>query len=522
MRLARAAVSALFFIQAAAALAQAPPAGELAAKCAGFVSTDLSTTPDALLHITATRTVEAAAGVPAHCRVSAYAQPQIGMEMLLPKDWNGKFLQIGCGGFCGTAIVESCNNGLARGYACIVSDMGHSSTALDGKWAYNNWDSRIDFTHRATYVTAVAGKAIVRAYYGQAPRLSYFQGCSTGGRQALQAAQRYPAAFDGIIAGAPVINWTGAGVQLLWSVRATLADDGSALLTPADAERVHAAALAACDEDDGVKDGIIADPRQCRFDVASLGCKTRTGRGCLSAAQIDAVKRIYQGPANSQGEALYTGGALPGSELNWIGNYIAREPGPSTYERFMRDMFGYIAFADSPGAAWRIQDFNFDTDPQRLGVVEQMMTGSNPDLRAFRKRGGKLIVYQGWADQSVVPLNVIDYVETVTRTMGGKAATDEFLRLFMVPGMGHCLGGPGADTIDYLGALERWVEAGEAPERLLGAKLKQAAPRSAPLSWPLDPANVAFSRPYFPYPDAARYSGQGDVNDQANWQRVSP
>jgi feruloyl esterase len=505
-----------------AVVAQTPPPSEAAAKCAAFARADLAATPDAIVQITATRLVAAANAMPEHCRVSAYVQPQVGVEMLLPSEWNGKFLQLGCGGFCGSAIAEACNNGLARGYACIVSDMGHSSTALDGKWAYNNWDSRIDFAHRATYVAAVAGKAMVKSFYGEAPQRSYFQGCSTGGRQALQAAQRFPAEFDGIIAGAPVINWTGAGVQLLWSVRATLNDDGSQLLTVADIERVHAAAIAACDEADGVKDNIIVDPRVCPFDPAALQCKSRGGRDCLSPAKVEAVKRIYQGPVNSKGESLYTGGALPGSELNWIGNYISREAGPSTYENFMRDMFGYIAFSDSPGPSWRIQNFDFDRDPQRLGVIEQMMTGSNPDLRAYQKRGGKLIVYQGWADQSVVPLNIIDYVETATRTMGGKAATDAFMRLFMVPGMNHCLGGAGADTIDYLGALERWVEAGQAPDVLVGAKLKQAPPRTAPLAWPLDASNVAFTRPYFPYPETAQFSGSGDVNDAANWRRVSP
>jgi len=515
----RVAAAVAFLVSSGAVLAQAPTDGA-AARCQSLANTDFSGIPDAATQITAAKYSPANGDLPAFCDVEGYTQPHIGIQMRLPDAWNGKFFQHGCGGFCGALYTAACDAPLRKGYACIVSDMGHKSTGLDAKWAYNNLQAEVDFAFRSTHVNAVAGKAITEHFYGKAPGRSLYMGCSTGGRQGLVEAQRFPYDFDGIIAGAPVIDETGDGMALLWSVVATLGPDGRSILSTDDIRLAHKSAVAKCDADDGAKDGLIGDPRACKFDPAELQCTGGKNATCLTKDQADAVRKIYQGPVNSKGRKLYTGGALPGSELNWIDNYVAADGGPSVYYKFMGDLFGYMSFVPDPGPGWKPSDFDFERDYKRIGMMEALYSGSNPDLRKYKDNGGKLLVYQGWADQSVLPLNIIDYYETATRTMGGRKATEEFFRLFMVPGMNHCTGGEGAYAIDYLDAMEKWVEQGQAPDQMLSVHPKDNAPRS--LRFPVDPAYVEFSRPVYPYPAYPRYSGRGDQNDAANFPRTEP
>jgi Tannase and feruloyl esterase len=460
----------------------------------------------------------------AHCEVQAYVAPNIGFELRLPaRDWNGKFAQVGCGGFCGGIFPTACDAVLGRGYACVATDMGHKSTALDAQWAYDNLQAEVDFAYRATHVVTLAGKAITARYFGRGPQRAYFVGCSTGGRQGMVEAQRFPWDYDGIVSGAPVINETGDGMALLWNVVSTHDREGKPLLSAGDLERVHAAAVAHCDLDDGVRDGLIGDPRRCAFDPGALACAAGATGDCLSAAQAEAVRKVYSGPVDSQRRALYTGGALPGSELNWIGNYVARDGGRSTYHRFMTDLFRYLAFMPDAGPSWTIDQFDWDRDPRRLDLMESLYSGSNPDLRRFKARGGKLLAYQGWADQSVLPLNVIDYYETAEKTMGGRAATQEFFRLFMIPGMNHCAGGEGAHAVDYLSYLEAWVERGEAPDMMLAAQPKPDAPQRPQYGAPaLAPEQAAFTRPLYPYPLQPRYKGRGDTGDAASYEPRQP
>jgi hypothetical protein len=492
--------------------------------CAALAAQEFGSVQDAPTQVTAARAVPAANDLPAHCEVQGYVSPNVVFRLLLPMaGWNGKFAQIGCGGFCGTLFPGACDGVLARGYACAWTDMGHESTALDAKWAYNNSQAEIDFAYRATHVVTLAAKAITQRFYSSDAKRSYFLGCSTGGRQGMVEAQRFPWDYDGIVAGAPVISETGDGMALLWNVVSTLGPDGHSVLTPADLKRVHAAAVARCDRDDGVEDGLIGDPRACRFDPAELQCKAGQKEGCLSPAQATAVRRIYGGPVNSRGEKLYTGGALPGSELNWISNYVAADGGPSVYERFMSNLFGYMSFVPDPGPGWKVGDFNWDQDYKRLGMMESLYSGSNPDLRRFKAAGGKLIVYQGWADQSVLPLNIVDYYETAERTMGGRASTQEFMRLYMIPGMNHCIGGEGAHTIDYLTHLESWVEDGKAPDVMLAVHPKAQELRRTWWGAHLPPTDaVEFSRPVYPYPLQPRYKGKGDKNDAASYEPRDP
>lgn len=503
-------LACLGLIGSSGAWAQAPAdARAFAVACAALPSTDFSRTPEAPTQITSATWVEASAM--AHCMAMGYINPNIGIEIRLPEAWNGKFAKLGCGGFCGNTFgLAGCAGMLNHGYACVMSDMGHRSTALDGKWAYNNLQAKFDFGIRATHVTTVAGKAITTAFYGKAPRRAYYLGCSTGGRQGMMEAQSFPEDFDGIVSGAPVINETGDGLTLMWNTVSTLGADGRQLFSFDEIRFIHAAVITACDMNDRVRDGLIGDGRACRFDPAAIGCRTELAKGagpCLSPAQVTALRRIYRGPVNSRGETLFPAAALPGSELNWINNYVGANGQPSTYYKFVGDLFRYMSFYPDPGPNWQPTDMNWDEDPRRLDLMETFYRAQNPDLRRFKAHGGKLLVYHGWADQSVLVQPVIDYYDTATRTMGGPEKTRDFFRLFMVPGMNHCSGGEGAHRVDYLTALNNWVEKGEAPDMMLGQHPADGA-KPAVGAYGLDPLpadQVDFSRPHFAYPAEARY-----------------
>jgi len=491
-------------------------------RCHGLTGADFSRVMDAPTHVRSSTYVMATDNESAYCRVDGYVTPNVGIEVRLPaENWNGKFVKRGCGGYCGTIHGDYCNNHVKNGYACVVSDMGHKSTGGDAKWAYNNPYTEIDFGYRATHVSAAAGKAITEEFYGAAPQRSYYMGCSTGGRQGLVAAQRFPWDFDGIVAGAPVINETGAGLQLIWTTVSNLDDNGEQILPASKIPMIHDAAVAKCDLDDGLKDGLIDDPRNCSFDPSELQCGFFDGDDCLTKKQVDVVRKIYSGPKTSGGAATYTGGALPGSELNWIGPYITEEGRPGRYYFMIGDMFRYMGFLPDPGPTWQPKDFDFDQDHKRLGMMEGIYSGSNPDLRKFRDAGGKMFVYHGWADYSVVPLNTVDYYELATRTMDGLEATQEFFRLFMIPGMSHCSGGAGAYAIDYFAAMERWVEEGQAPDVLIGHNTTESTDRFG-TDFPLDPEVIEYSRPVYPYPAVARYRGIGSVKDPASFEKSNP
>jgi feruloyl esterase len=399
--------------------------------------------------------------------------------------------------------------------------MGHKGSAEDVLWADNNLQAQIDFGYRATHVVAAAGKAITASYYRRSAHRSYFVGCSTGGYQGVTEAQRFPWDFNGILAGAPDINLGAANLRAIWIARVFLDEAGKPRLDHEALELVHSAALARCDRDDGVKDGIIGNPPACHFDPGDLVCKAGQTRKCLAVSQADTVRKLYAGPMTSKGQKTSTGGFLPGSELLWEEFW----PPESTAQYFKYGMPGY-----STGPQWKYTDFDFDRDYQRLGGTP-WYDNDNPDLRKFKQAGGKLIVYHGWADTVDLPGAVTDYYEAVERAMGGRAATQSFFRLFMVPGMNHCTLGEGAFAVDWLGYLEAWVEDGHAPERIIGShvKLEDVMDRvdhgdkdawqmlEHRLEFPLDPATVEFSRPIYPYPTQVKYLGHGDLSDAASF-----
>ena len=512
--------------------------------CAALASVDFSGIQDAPTQIVDAKLTEASDGQPAYCQIQGYIWPQVGFEVRLPiSHWNGKFFELGCGGRCGTfAWMMWCP--LQRGYACIASDMGHSGKNQDMLWAYNNLQALIDFDTRGAHVAALAGKAITEHYYSKAPDKAYFIGCSNGGLQALVEAQRFPWDFNGIISLDGVPNLSDIDMEQVWGARTLRGEDGHALLTHQELQLVHNAALASCDMDDGVKDGVISDPYQCKFDPSELICKSGVKTACLSEAQVDAVKKIYAGPTTRKGEKLsYIRGPTPGSELGWIDDnvgmdYIHSGSGLGGSEEWVLEAFRYADFTPAPGPHWKLTDFDFDRDYTRLGVSETLWDASNPDLRKFKGAGGKLIVAQGWNDQSVVPAVNIGYYQLAEKTMGGRAATQEFFRLFVVPGMEHCTGGAGAFAIDYVSYLEKWVENGQAPDKLVGAHVDEqyllqhsvidgqqygAWIGALQLKFPLDPAiPVTFTRPIYPYPVLAKYRGTGDPSRAENFHAVGP
>lgn len=516
--------ASLFAWPAAHAAGPADPAKA----CAGLATFDFSRIPDATTRIVEVSQVAAQDDQPAACRVLGYVTPAVGIELRLPETtWNGKLYHVGCGALCGSTAemldqLKAGNEALARGYAIVASDMGHrGASALDGLWARGNVVAQVDFGYRATHVATLAAKAIVERYYGTPAQRAYFEGCSTGGRQALVLAQRFPADFDGIIAGCPILSYASEAMHVASAVRANLDARGQPILKSEQLPLIHAAVLAACDARDGSKDGIVADPRACKFETNSLRCKGRSTADCLTPVQAEVVRKIHQGARNSRGEALTPGGAVPGSELLWADVFIAAGPQPAYEERLANEYLANLGLYEAGARPLGVRDFNFDRDPPRLAITDALSNAGNPDLRAFQQRGGKLIVHQGWADPSTAANSTLDYYEAMTRVAGSRERADEFSRLYLLPGVGHCGGGAGADVVDFLSALERWVEHNEAPDLLVGHHIRGEVDPGAP-RFPIDPASVEFTRPHYPYPAFARYSGKGNAKDFKSWVKATP
>jgi len=457
--------------------------------------------------------------------------PQVRFEIRLPtSNWNGKLLEVGDGGWGGEMYLFFCNGPLSKGYACIASDMGHTGASGLALWARNNLQAQVDFGYRATHVTALIGKAIVNAYYGKPAARALMFGCSTGGYQGMVEAQRFPWDFDGIVAISPDMGGEAdVSMRVVWKMQQLMDRNGQPIFRSEDLELLHNAALQACDSTDGLKDGIIGDPVGCRFDPSVLSCRSGQRTRCLTPPQVQAARNIYAGPSTSQGVRISTRGVFPGSELDWNDT---KNPSAEVSQ-----FFKFMLPESDPN--WKIRDFNFDHDYQRMGLGA-VYTDNNPDLRSFKGAGAKLIVAQGGNDTLQIPGAIFDYYDTVTRIMGGTAATQDFFRLFVIPGMKHCSGGDGAFAIDYLSYLEEWVEKHHAPDRIAGthidaayllqhsdddgASIKDRVWLSAlKLPFPLDPAApVSFSRPAYPYPTLTKYKGRGDPNDAASFEPSEP
>jgi len=475
-----------------------------------------------------------AAKITAHCAVKAIARPtadsEIRFEVWLPMEgWNGKYQQVGNGGWAGSIPAGSIAAAVARGYAAAGTDDGHSNQIPGALWAIGHPEKLIDFGYRALKETSTHAKAVIQAFYGKAANRSYFVGCSDGGREALMQAQRFPEDFDGIVAGAPANDWSSLMTAAAWNAQALVKDAGSAI-PPSKLPAIQKAVVAACDKLDGVSDGLLEDPRQCNFDPTVLTCRAEDNDQCLTAPQVVALKKLYQGPHNSRtGKRIYAG-ATPGTESvpgGWSSWTVTSPPQKALLFGFGSSFFGHAVFEDPK---WDIRSLEFDADVeyghQKAGVI---LNSSSPDLRSFRARGGKLIQFHGWGDAAIPAASSIDYYERVQAFMkrvpdprSSSQEVRDFYRLFMVPGMGHCAGGIGPRNFgqgspvagtpenDVLVALELWVEQGKAPEQLIGTGITGTLPQQT------------LTRPLCVYPQVARYKGSGDANVAASFSCVTP
>jgi Tannase and feruloyl esterase len=461
-------------------------------------------------------------GLPAFCRVIAEAKPtsdsDIKLEVWLPASgWNGKLQGIGNGGFAGLIDTRELGQAVKAGYAATATDTGHTGSPVDAGWALGHPEKVVDFGHRGIHEMTRVAKAVAQAYYGKAAQRSYFGGCSDGGREALMEAERYPEDYDGILAGAPANYWTRL-LSLAATDTQALTLDPASFIPPSKIPTIAAAVNAACDKLDGVQDGILNDPQQCHFDPATIHCQAADSDKCLTAAQVVALNKLYAGLRDSHGKELFPG-YVPGAE-GGEGGWGLWITGPAPAKSLMA-LFGTHYFSNMvyEKADWDYKTFQVDAG---LKAAEDKTAAAldavNPDLNAFKARGGKLILYHGWDDPAITPLNTINYYNSVIAKMG-QHETDSFVRLYMAPGVQHCGGGPGPDSYGEVGdlnptdpkhsldaMLEQWVEKGTVPATVIASKFAGE-----------DRQHATMTRPLCPYPQAAKYKGSGDTNDAANF-----
>jgi feruloyl esterase len=425
------------------------------------------------------------------CRITGVIKPQVKFEVWMPaSNWNGKFQGVGGGGFAGVISYGAMVTALGRGYATASTDTGHSMAG--GSWALNRPDLVLDYAYRAIHEMTVKSKEIVKTFYGNAPRLSYFVGCSTGGRQGLMEAQRFPADYDGIVAGAPANYWTHLMAGTLWNAIATMKEETR--LSPAKFTALNKGALAACDAGDGVTDGLISNPPACKFDPGTLVCSGAETDACLTAPQVEAARKIYAGSTHPQSKKKIFPGMAPGGEITWTAT-AGQQP-----FAIPADFYKYFVYSN-PDWDWKQLDFDKDV-ALADDKFAKLMNAVDPDLDKFKERGGKLIMYHGWNDQLIQPGNSIDYFTSVQKKMGEKD-TDEFARLFMAPGMQHCAGGVGPNTFNAVAALEEWVEKGTKPAQIVASHTSNGV--------------VDRTRPLCPYPQVATYKGSGSFDEAASF-----
>jgi len=458
--------------------------------------------------------ISAAGSVPEFCRVLGVIAPEIRFEVALPSAWNRRLYMRGNGGFAGEALdapprTAQRDEALRHGFAAAQTNTGHDAAAEPLATFAVSYQKQVDYAFRAVHETAQTAKRIVRAYYERAAAYAYFDGCSTGGRQGLISAQRFPADFDGIAVGAPVLNFTDVMIWNLWNAKAL----EKSALTLDKMSLVADAVTRKCDAKDGLADGLITDPRACGFDPAADLPKCtgdRDAPGCFTTGQIGALKAVYGGVV-SNGKPYFPGQPVSAEKIGtdfltlrdkvsgWDGWLIAKS-GPSRQLLYGESFFKFMAFG-KPDPAYDWHSFDYDKDPARLTEIRRLLDATDPDLTEFKSRGGKIVHYAGWSDTALTPLMTVGYYEQVNARMG--ASTRDFYRLFMVPGMFHCRGGYGTDRVDALTALVNWVENGKAPESIVATRLEDG--------------KLARSRPLCPYPQTAHYAGSGSADEAASF-----
>jgi hypothetical protein len=460
--------------------------------------------------------------LPEFCRVQGVIKPVPGsvipFEVWLPTSgWNGKYFGIGNGGFAGSIQYNLLAASIKNGYASSSTDTGHQGSATKADWALNQPERITDYAYRSIHETAMKSKGVISKFYGGNPRHSYFAGCSNGGRQALLEAQRYPADYDGIIAGAAANFWTHNIAGFAWDQQALDGVSIPASKMPA----LQSATLAACDAKDGLKDGLISQPDKCHFDPSVLLCKGSESDACLTQPQVNALKKIYAGPSNSKGPLFP--GYVPGAE-DGPGGWNRWVTGPDADQgAYAKGFFGDMVFSNPD---WSYKSFDWDRDTKLTDdKFAASFNSTDPNLKAFKDRGGKLLIYHGWSDTAIPATNAINYYRSVEEKMG-KTSTVEFVELFLAPGMQHCGNGPGpnsfgtnpsmqpSDAKHSLSiALDQWVEKGIAPTEIIATKYKVGA----------NPASgIERTRPLCPYPQVSRYKGTGSPDDAASFACAVP
>jgi hypothetical protein len=466
--------------------------------------------------------------LPPFCRVSATAKPtsdsDIKIEVWLPvSGWNNKLLGLGNGGFAGLIDYLNLATAISKGYAATATDAGHTGTPVDAAWAAGHPEKIVDFGHRGIHEMTRVAKTIAAEFYGQAPRRAYFNGCSDGGREALMEAQRYPDDYDGILAGAPASHWTALLTTAVWHTRALTLDPAS-FIPPAKIPAIASAVNAACDALDGLKDGILTDPRRCRFDPATIQCKSgEDADTCLTAPQAVALRHVYEGPRDAKGRRIFPG-YPPGAEEGgggWITWITGKQPKTSMMAMFGDAYFSHMVYGNPK---WDYREFALEADLRTaIEKTAQALDATDPNLAPFRARGGKLIVYHGWQDPAIPAESTTDYYDSVVARLGARE-TESFVRLYMAPGVQHCADGPGPDAFGQAGdwssddaarsarvALEQWVERDTAPVTIIATKYTGEEPAR----------RATMTRPLCPYPQEAKYKGSGDANDAASFSCVA-
>ncbi|WP_255551522.1 tannase/feruloyl esterase family alpha/beta hydrolase [Granulicella sp. dw_53] len=437
--------------------------------------------------------------LPAFCRVAATLKPtsasDIRIEVWLPLiGWNGKFLAVGSGGWGGSIAYDGMADALQRGYATSATDDGHSGPSAS--FIQGHPEKFIDFAYRAEHEMTVEAKALIKTFYGREARLSYWNGCSGGGREGLLQAYRYPDEFDGIIAGDPADvrrnSWA------LWLAVQTFKDPAD-YISPDKYSMIHRAVLNACDANDGLKDGLIGNPESCHVSLKSLECKAADNSDCLTPRQIQTAQTIMSPATTPTGKVLFPR-LEPGTELRWT--RLAGGPAPA--DLFL-DEFRYVVYQD-PNWDWKT--FNLERDAAKSNAVDKDIDSLDPHLASFAKHGGKLLLYHGWADQQVAPGSSIEFYKSVLALSEDPAQASNWIRLFMAPGMGHCSGGEGPDNFDKISLIEQWVEQGKPPAQITASH--QTA------------GHVDRTRPLCPYPQVARYNGSGNIDNAANFTCSNP
>lgn len=462
--------------------------------------------------------------LPAFCSVKGVIKPTaksaIQFEMWLPEqNWNGKLQVVGNGGLAGTISYPAMASALREGFATASTDTGH--TADESPTWLQDRERLIDYSDRGLHLTTVNSKSILQAYYSKPASYSYYSGCSTGGKQGLMEAQRYPADFNGILAGDSANYWTHQMASEVWNGVVTSSPDTN--LPKEKLQLLQDRAIAACDMLDGAKDGLVSDPMRCKFDPATVQCAGADGPTCLTPKQVEAVKNIYSGPKNPlNGKPIYAG-MYPGGEMGWASGVVINRTTTSGVSS--QDFWAYAAFKNPN---WQFRTFDFARDIEAANKnLAAITNATDPNLEEFRRLGGKLVYYHGAADPLIPAQNGVNYFESVVAAQKGLEKTQSFYRAFLVPGLYHCTGGPGPTAFgtsgpvpetqrdadhDILRALQRWVETGTAPAKVIATKYTDADPTKG----------IAFQRPLCPYPQVAMYSGKGDMNDAANFSCVVP